>query len=112
LTTFKEKRVASATFQIGTTVKTEENAVDVTVTPSAPLPAGVHHFQLVVIDENGNQSDPATAQVVIKDSIKPTAVLRIAPSQVEPGVGFRLDGSASSDVAPGKVVQYVWMMID
>jgi hypothetical protein len=110
LTILKEMRVA--TFQIGTTVKTPDNAVDVTVTPSAPLPAGVHHFQLIVIDESGNQSDPATAQVVIKDSIKPTAVLRIAPSQVEPGVSFRLDGTASSDVAPGKVVEYVWTMID
>ena len=101
-----------ATFKIGTTITTDQNSVDVDVTAAAPLPPGVHHFQLIVVDEVGNKSDPVTAQVVIRDSIRPTAVLKIAPSQVEPGQPFRLDGSGSSDVAPGQVVQYIWTMVD
>jgi hypothetical protein len=101
-----------ANFTIGTKVTTAENTISVDVTADAPLPPGVHHFQLVVIDDAGNESDPAVAQIVIKDSTKPTAVLAIAPTQVDPGVSFRLDGTRSSDVLPGKVVQYIWTMVD
>ena len=72
----------------------------------------MHHFQLIVVDDAGNESAPATATVVIKDSTRPTAVLTVAPTQVDPGVSFRLDGTKSADVAPGKIVQYVWTMVD
>jgi hypothetical protein len=64
------------------------------------------------VDDAGNASDPATAQIIIRDTTKPTAVLVITPSQVDPGVSFRLDGSKSSDVAPGKIAQFIWTMID
>jgi hypothetical protein len=101
-----------ANFNIGTKVTTSDPSVSVDVTPAAFLPAGVHHFQLVVIDDGGNESDPATAQIVIKDTVKPTAVLAIAPTQVDPGVSFKLDGTKSSDVPPGKIVQYIWTLID
>lgn len=101
-----------AEFHIGTNVSTTEKSVEVTVSPSAPLPAGLHRFQLIVVDDSGNSSDPATASVIIKDTIKPTAVLTITPTQVEAGKSFRLDGSKSSDVAPDKIVQYIWTMID
>jgi hypothetical protein len=101
-----------ANFVVGTKVVTTENVVEVTVSPTSMIPPGVHHFQLIVVDDAGNASDPATAEVVIRDSTKPTAVLRIAPTQVEPGQSFRLDGSASSDVPPGKVAQYIWLMVD
>ena len=101
-----------ANFQIGTRVTTNESSVEVTVSPAAPIAPGVHHFQLVVVDEAGNQSDPATVGVIIRDSVKPTAVITAAPSQVDPGQSFRLDGSKSSDVPPGKIVNYIWTMID
>ena len=101
-----------ATFNIGTKVVTTDNTVSVDVTAAAALPPGVHHFQLIVVDDGGNESDPAIAQIVIKDTIKPTAVLSIAPTQVDPGISFKLDGTKSSDVAPGKVVQYIWTMVD
>jgi hypothetical protein len=101
-----------ANFTIGTKVTTAENTISVDVTPAAPLSPGKHHFQLVVVDDAGNESDPSVAEIIIKDSTKPTAVLRIAPTQVEPGVSFNLDGRESSDVPPGKVVQYIWTMVD
>jgi len=101
-----------ANFQIGTHLSTNENSVEVTVAAAAPIVPGVHHFQLVVVDDSGNHSDPATVAVVVKDSVKPTAVITAAPSQVEPGQSFRLDGSKSSDVPPGKIVSFIWTMID
>jgi len=107
-----------ANFSVGTKITTTDPFVDVTGsaagtgTTVVPIAPGTHTFQLIVVDEAGNQSDPKTAQVVIKDTIKPTAVLKIAPTQVEPGQTFRLDGSGSSDVAPGKVTQFIWTMID
>ena len=101
-----------ANFQVGTKVTTPENTVSVDVTPTSPIAPGVHHFQLIVVDEAGNASDAATAQIVIKDTTKPTAVLAIVPSQVDPGVSFRLDGSKSSDLPPGKIVQFIWTMVD
>jgi hypothetical protein len=101
-----------ANFSVGTKVSTTEDSVSVDVTPAAAIPPGVHHFQLIVVDDAGNESDPATAQVVVRDSVRPTAVLGIAPSQVQPGASFKLDGTKSSDVAPGKLVQFIWTMID
>jgi len=101
-----------AIFKIGTKVTTSESSVTVDVSPSAPLAPGVHHFQLIVVDDSGNESEPSTAQIVIKDSTRPTAVLAIAPTQVDPGTSFTLDGRRSSDVAPGKLVQFIWTMID
>ena len=102
--------MAQATFNVGTTVETTDNFVD--VAPASGLPVGVHHFQLVVDDDSGNQSAPVVAQVIVKDTTRPTAVLTITPSQVEAGQGFRLDGSKSSDPNPGKIVKYRWTMLD
>jgi hypothetical protein len=101
-----------ANFQVGTKLTTADSSITVDASASAPIAPGVHHFQLVVVDDSGNQSDPATAVVIVRDSTRPTAVLTIAPTQVDPGVSFRLDGSKSSDIAPGKVKEYIWTMID
>ena len=101
-----------ANFVVGTSVETTENVVEVTVNPALPISPGTHHFQLVVVDDAGNQSDPAITQVVIRDATKPTAVIAIVPTQVAAGQSFKLDGSHSSDVPPGKVVKYIWTMLD
>lgn len=85
--------------------------IEVTLTPTAPLAKGLHHFQLVVEDDDGNQSDPVSVQVEVKDTQKPTAVLN-APTPVQPGQSFTLDGSKSSDVAPGTVAKWIWTMLD
>jgi hypothetical protein len=105
--------MATDNFTVGLTVTTTDNFVDVTPTPgTAPIAQGTHHFQLIVVDEAGNKSAPVTAAVVIKDTVLPTAILTIAPSQVQPGQTFRLDGSKSSDVAPGTITQFIWTMLD
>ena len=41
----------------------------------------------------------------------PTAIIT-APTQVEFGQSFRLDGSKSSDIPPGKVVKFIWTMVE
>ena len=53
----------------------------------------------------------ALGTVVVRDTQNPTAILK-APSQVEFGMSFLLDGRDSSDVPPGKVVKYIWTMME
>lgn len=100
-----------ANFIIGTAIETTDPTIEVTVDPANPLPVGRHSFQLTVADDSGNLSSPDTVMVIVRDSVNPTAVVS-APSQVEFGAAFQLDGRRSSDIAPGKVVKYVWTMID
>jgi hypothetical protein len=96
-----------AVFTTGQQVVTNDPHVDVTVTPAAPLPPGKHRFQLIVVDDAGNASDPTFADIVVVDDKKPTAVID-APATVPLGVSFSLSGARSSDVAPGKVVEFRW----
>jgi hypothetical protein len=76
-------------FRTGQPVQTETPDVEVTVTPSAPLPVGRHRFQLVVEDDSGNSSQPAIAEVIVRDNQKPTAVLD-APQVVQPFNSMRI----------------------
>jgi hypothetical protein len=64
-----------------------------------------------VEDNSGNQSDPVVATVTVKDTIKPTAIIT-APALVQPGQTFSLDGTKSSDVAPGTIAKWIWTMLD
>lgn len=98
-------------FVIGTPVETTTPSIEVTVDTQAPLPIGKHRFQLVVTDDSGNQSVPDVVEVVVRDTTNPTAVVR-APSQVEFGRSFVLDGRGSSDVPPGKLVKFIWTMLE
>jgi len=99
-----------ATFTIGAAVETTDPSVEVTLSPDAPLAVGRHTFQLVVVDDSGNSSLPDSVDIIVRDTKAPTAVMT-APSQVELGESFNLDGRKSSDVAPGKVVKYVWTLV-
>ena len=98
-------------FRPGQPVETTTPEVEVTVTPGAPLPPGRHRFQLVVVDDSGNQSEPSAAEVIVRDTQKPTAVLD-APREADLGRSFQLSGRRSSDIAPGKIVRYIWTRLD
>ena len=100
-----------ATFNIGSAVETADPSVEVTISTDTPLGVGRHRFQLVVVDEAGNSSLPDSVDVIVRDSKNPTAVLS-APTQVEFGESFGLDGRRSSDVAPGRVVKYIWTLVE
>jgi len=99
-----------ATFTVGQPITTEEAFVSVDATLDLPLPKGQHTFSLVVVDDDGLESDPVTVEVVVRDDRKPTAVIS-APVTVPFGQSFRVDGSKSSDLPPGKVVKYVWTLL-
>jgi len=99
-----------AQFTVGQEISTDDSFISVDATLDLPLPKGQHTFSLVVVDDDGLQSDPVTVEVVVRDDRKPTAVVS-APVTVPFGQSFKLDGSKSSDVPPGKVVKYVWTLL-
>jgi hypothetical protein len=93
--------------------------LDVEVNPSNPLPIGAHRFQLVVVDDTGNVSEPAVLEVIVRDTEKPTAVLdvvdannKVLGTTVPFGKGFRLSGLRSTDNPPGKVVTWKFTLLD
>lgn len=92
--------------QIGQMIPTDTPTFEVSGSPQNPLPPGKMTFQLVVVDNNGNESLPVTLDVTVKDTERPTAVLR-GPSMVQPGGAILLDGRGSSDIG-GRIVQYRW----
>jgi len=97
-------------FTIGQPITTEAPNVEVAVTPERPLAPGRHVFQLVVTDDAGNTSEPATVEVVVIDDAKPTAVID-APQRVSAGRSFELSGRRSVDLAPGRIVRYTWLQL-
>lgn len=99
-----------AKFIPGQTVVTSDSQVEVTVPVDAPLAPGRHRFQLVVVDDAGNESAPAIAEIIVIDDSKPTAVLD-APARVSQGASFKLSGVRSADLPPGKIVQYRWTQL-
>lgn len=73
------------------------------------LAVGRHVFRLVVVDDSGNQSQPAERPVVVLDTVAPTATLD-APKQVMQIQPFQLSGARSTDVG-GRVRQFQWTRI-
>jgi hypothetical protein len=76
----------ATTFKLNVPVTTATNFVDV----QNDLPSGTHHFQLVVVDEAGNRSNPAKAQVVVTGTILvtgPSVVPTPLPTPTGPGPG-------------------------
>lgn len=100
-----------ADFKLDTPIETQDPSIEVTVNPDSPLPLGPVRFQLVVFDEDNNASEPAFLEVTIRDSLRPTAVLDGPRGGVEAGTSFNLSGQRSSDVAPGRIVRYVWTLV-
>jgi hypothetical protein len=93
-------------------VETTTPEIEVSVTPTAPLPAGRHRFQVVVEDDSENRSVPSEAKVIVRDTQKPIAVLHAAPREVDLARSFQLSARRSSDVAPGRIVKYIWTRVD
>lgn len=93
--------------------------VKVDVNAAAPLPLGANRFRLMVVDDAGNESEPTFLDVVVRDVQKPTGVLDMVNAdgkRIDPvvarGQSFILSGARSSDVAPGKVVEYRFTLVD
>lgn len=82
----------------------------VTNDPAKPLPVGLNVFTLVVMDDAGNRSQIARAEVIVRDNTAPTAVLRPPTQTIEFGQDFTLDGSDSRDIG-GQITAYEWTLI-
>lgn len=96
-----------ADFNLNTPIETTEPTIEVTVSANNPLRLGRHRFQLVVVDDSGNQSTPDSVEVRVIDTQNPTAVLT-APASIAFNNSFTLSGEDSSDVGGGRVVRYRW----
>jgi hypothetical protein len=97
-------------FKLGETIETEEPQVQVEINQENPLPPGRYTFQLVVVDDSGNESLPDSVAVIIRDTLRPTAVIE-APGSVTFGESFLLDGRRSSDIG-GQIVTYRWTLVE
>lgn len=105
---------------VDTEVKAEEPMLDVAVSRETPLKVGKHVFRLIVIDDTGNESAPATVTIIVEDRERPTAVIdlidaagnRIPDPEVRLRFGdaFRLSGERSSDIG-GTVRAWNWALL-
>lgn len=91
-------------------ISSDEPLLTISIDTSQPLHSGSYQFQLVVTDDSGNNSQPATVRIVVVDDQAPTAVID-APNSVGLGQDFALSGKRSIDVG-GKITKYVWTLID
>lgn len=99
-----------AIFKLREPVETETNAVEVENSGDEQLAPGVYTFELMVIDNDGNVSAPARAQIVIEDT-GPVAVIE-GPARVPFGQSFKLSGERSHDIGRGRIVKYIWTLAD
>ena len=106
-------------FKPNVPVVQKDPLVSVDIKRDNPMLAGKYRFQLVVVDDANNESDPAFLEVIVRDTERPTAILdmvnadgaRIDPI-VSVGASFMLSGAQSSDVPPGKVKAYRFTLLD
>jgi hypothetical protein len=105
-------------FKPNVPVVQKEPLVRVDVDKEKPLAPGRYHFELVVIDDAGNESEPATIDVIVRDTQRPTAVLdmvnedkAVIKPNVSVGEGFILSGMRSTDIAPGKIKSYRFTLL-
>jgi hypothetical protein len=96
-----------ATFVQNTPIETDTPTIEVTVSAANALRVGRHRFQLVVVDDSGNESAPDVAEVLIQDTGRPTAHLT-APATAPFGSSFGLSGTNSVDLGGGRIVRYRW----
>lgn len=108
-----------AQFKLNEPVVQAEPVVRVEAPDGEPLPVGANRFQLVVVDDDGLESEPTFIEVIVRSADAPTAVLDVVDDnlrRIDPvilfGKPFTLSGARSSDVDPGKVVEYRFTLVD
>jgi hypothetical protein len=105
---------------VDTAVVAADPVLDVLASATRPLPAGRHVFQLVVVDNAGNQSSVDSVSVTVRDRSRPTARIdfvrpdgtRVYDNGIDVAYGqpFRLTGERSAD-ANGKIAQWRWTLV-
>lgn len=82
----------------------------ITVDPNKPLPVGSYTFQLQVVDDSRNPSEPVQVRLIVIDSTAPSAIIS-APRSVPFGQNFTLSGAESRDFGGGTIARYIWTLI-
>ena len=82
----------------------------VTVDRTAPLKVGSYIFQLEVMDDSGNRSQPVQARLIVVDTEAPSAIIS-APRTVGFNTEFTLSGAESRDVGGGTIARFIWTLI-
>ena len=106
-------QVSSADLQVNQPIEGDANdqTLQISIDPAQPLPVGTHIFQLVVVDDAGNNSQPARFSITVFDDQAPTAVIT-GPLRVAFGTGFTLSGVGSADIGGGGgIVQFIWTLL-
>lgn len=89
--------------------KAPDSQLIIVVDPANPLKTGTYVFQLQVVDDAKNVSQPTAVKIVVVDDQAPNAVID-APDRVGFGKGFTLSGKRSFDVG-GSVEGFIWTLI-
>ena len=92
------------TLEINVPFETDQPVITVDVDPLKPLSRGRQVFQLEVVDDSGNLSEPTKIIVIVADRERPTAVL-VGPSIADVGKSFQLNGEKSFDIG-GSIKSY------
>lgn len=93
----------------GTTTVFPVTGSSPTATVTVPNQTGAVTFQLVVTDNLGQQSAPATVTVTIQGP--PTASVAATPTTIKPGAPITLSGAKSTAQAPGSITTYTFTVV-
>jgi hypothetical protein len=86
-----------------------DSSLVIDVDPAKPLKPGTYLFQLEVVDDAGNRSQPTRAKLVVIDDTAPNAIIS-APSTVSVGRTFTLSGKDSTDIG-GTIEKFIWTLV-
>jgi hypothetical protein len=105
-------RITSAQLQVNQPIEAAapDSTLVITIDASRPLRIGSYTFQLEVVDDSGNRSQPVQARLFIVDSEAPSAIIS-APRTVPFNTEFTLSGAESTDVGGGTIARYVWTLL-
>jgi hypothetical protein len=105
-------QIPSSQLQVNQPIEAEapDATLVIAIDPNQPLAVGAHVFQLEVLDDSNNRSQPAQVRVIVFDDQAPTAVIN-APERVRFGAEFTLSGAESRDVGGGRITRYIWTLV-
>ena len=104
--------ISSSALQVNVSVTgpAPDATLIITSDPNRPLAVGTYVFQLEVVDNAGNRSQPVLARIAVVDRQAPTAIIS-APREVPFNSEFTLSGAESRDVGGGTIATYVWTLM-
>ena len=102
--------IPASQLQVNRPVEAAAPDATLVITMDRPLPVGSYLFQLEVIDNSGNRSQPVQARLIVVDTQAPSAIIS-APRTVPFNTEFTLSGIESRDVGGGTIASYVWTLL-